>query len=145
MAKSVNKVILVGNVGQDPEVKYSQSGIPVAKFSLATNERFKDRNDHGKTGQNGTTLWPGSVWRRSLASTCQRLEGVRRRQAADHKLGRPAERREEIPHRNRRPRPGPARPAGKRGGDHQRPTHNENQDQPSHAGSGEIVDDDIPF
>ena len=45
MAKSVNKVILVGNVGQDPEVKYTASGLPVAKLSLATNERFKDRND----------------------------------------------------------------------------------------------------
>jgi single-strand DNA-binding protein len=45
MAKSVNKVILVGNVGQDPEVKYTASGVPVARVSLATNERFKDRND----------------------------------------------------------------------------------------------------
>jgi single-strand DNA-binding protein len=45
MSKSVNKVILVGNAGQDPEVKYTPSGTPVAKFSLATNERFKDRND----------------------------------------------------------------------------------------------------
>src|SRR6516165_12188493 len=45
MAKSVNKVILVGNVGQDPEVKYTPSGVPVARVSLATNERFKDRND----------------------------------------------------------------------------------------------------
>jgi single-strand DNA-binding protein len=45
MAKSVNKVILVGNVGQDPEVKYTASGVPVAKVSVATNERFKDRND----------------------------------------------------------------------------------------------------
>lgn len=45
MAKSVNKVILVGNVGQDPEVKYTASGVPVAKLSLATNDRFKDKND----------------------------------------------------------------------------------------------------
>ncbi len=43
--KSVNKVILVGNVGQDPEVKYTASGVPAAKLSVATNERFKDRND----------------------------------------------------------------------------------------------------
>jgi single-strand DNA-binding protein len=43
--KSVNKVILVGNVGQDPEVKYTPSGVPVARVSLATNERFKDGND----------------------------------------------------------------------------------------------------
>jgi single-strand DNA-binding protein len=44
MPKSVNKVILVGNVGKAPEVKYSPSGTPIAKFSLATNERFKDRS-----------------------------------------------------------------------------------------------------
>jgi single-strand DNA-binding protein len=43
MAKSVNKVILVGNLGKDPEVKYTPNGTAVAKFSLATNERFKDK------------------------------------------------------------------------------------------------------
>jgi single-strand DNA-binding protein len=44
MAKSVNKVILVGNVGKDPEVKYTPSGTALAKFSIATNERFKDKS-----------------------------------------------------------------------------------------------------
>lgn len=44
MPRSVNKVILVGNVGKAPEVKYSPSGTPIAKFSLATNERFKDHS-----------------------------------------------------------------------------------------------------
>jgi len=43
MAKSVNKVILVGNLGKDPEIKYTPSGTPVAKFSLATNESYKDK------------------------------------------------------------------------------------------------------
>ncbi len=43
MAKSINKVILIGNLGKDPEVKFTPSGVPVAKFSLATNERFKDK------------------------------------------------------------------------------------------------------
>jgi single-strand DNA-binding protein len=43
MPKSLNKVILVGNVGQDPDVKYTPSGVPLAKFSLATNERYKDK------------------------------------------------------------------------------------------------------
>src|SRR6202166_1783912 len=42
--KSVNKVILIGNLGKDPEVKYTQGGMPVAKFSIATNERFKDKD-----------------------------------------------------------------------------------------------------
>jgi single-strand DNA-binding protein len=41
--KSVNKVILIGNLGKDPEVKYTQGGMPVAKFTLATNDRFKDK------------------------------------------------------------------------------------------------------
>ncbi len=45
MAKSVNKAILVGHAGKDPEVRYTPSGVALATFSLATNERFKDRND----------------------------------------------------------------------------------------------------
>ena len=40
---SVNKVILVGNLGRDPELRYTKSGQPVATFSLATNERFQNR------------------------------------------------------------------------------------------------------
>lgn len=44
MAKSVNKVILVGNLGKDPEVKYTSTGTPVAKFTLATNEGYKDKS-----------------------------------------------------------------------------------------------------
>lgn len=44
MSRSVNKVILLGNVGKDPEVKYTPSGTAVAKFSLALNEKFKDKS-----------------------------------------------------------------------------------------------------
>jgi|SRR6185369_10505732 len=44
MGKSVNKVILVGNVGKDPELKYTQSGVPVATLTLATNERYKEKS-----------------------------------------------------------------------------------------------------
>src|SRR5579872_158207 len=44
MAKSVNKVILVGNLGKAAEIKYTPSGTAVAKFSLATNERYKDKS-----------------------------------------------------------------------------------------------------
>lgn len=41
---SVNKVILIGNLGKDPEVKYTPSGMAIARFSIATNERFKDKD-----------------------------------------------------------------------------------------------------
>ena len=62
MLKSVNKVILIGNLGKDPEVKVTPSGTPVAKFSLATNERYKD-----KAGQwQDRTEWHNLVaWQRT--------------------------------------------------------------------------------
>ena len=40
----VNKVILIGNLGKDPELRYTPSGQPVATFSFATTERWTDRN-----------------------------------------------------------------------------------------------------
>jgi single-strand DNA-binding protein len=43
MAKSVNKVILVGTLGKDPELKYTPQGTAVAKFSMATNSSYKDK------------------------------------------------------------------------------------------------------
>lgn len=43
MAGSVNKVILVGNLGQDPEIRTMQSGDKVASFSIATSENWKDK------------------------------------------------------------------------------------------------------
>lgn len=44
MARSVNKVILLGNLGKDAELSYLPSGQAVSKFSLATNRRWKDKN-----------------------------------------------------------------------------------------------------
>jgi single-strand DNA-binding protein len=43
MAKSVNKVILLGNVGKDPEIRSTPSGTIVASFGLATSDRFQDQ------------------------------------------------------------------------------------------------------
>jgi single-strand DNA-binding protein len=40
----VNKVILIGNLGRDPEVSYTPSGVAVAKFSIATSDKWKDKN-----------------------------------------------------------------------------------------------------
>jgi single-strand DNA-binding protein len=57
--KSVNKVILIGNLGKDPEVKYTPSGTPVAKITLATNERFKDKSGEwqDRTEWHNVVLW----------------------------------------------------------------------------------------
>ena len=62
MSKSVNKVILVGHLGKDPEIKYTPSGTPVAKFTLATNERFKDKDGNWQD----RTEWHSLVaWQRT--------------------------------------------------------------------------------
>jgi single-strand DNA-binding protein len=63
---SVNKVIIVGNVGRDPELRYTQSGQPVASFSIATNERFKDRDGNWKD----RTEWHRIVAWARLAEIC---------------------------------------------------------------------------
>jgi single-strand DNA-binding protein len=43
MARGINKVILIGNLGRDPETRYTQGGTPVTNFSVATSENWKDR------------------------------------------------------------------------------------------------------
>ena len=57
--KSVNKVILIGNLGKDPEVKYTPQGTPVAKLTVATNERYKDKegNWQDRTEWHNVVLW----------------------------------------------------------------------------------------
>ena len=44
MAGSINKVILVGNLGRDPEVRHTQDGSPVVNMSVATSENWRDKN-----------------------------------------------------------------------------------------------------
>ena len=62
MARSVNKVILIGHLGKDPEVKYTPSGTPVAKFSLATSDRYKDKDGNWQD----RTEWHNIVaWQRT--------------------------------------------------------------------------------
>jgi len=68
---SFNKIILVGNLGRDPELRYTPQGTPVCSFSLATNERRKDRN----TGENNdiTTWFRVTLWGRQAETASQYL------------------------------------------------------------------------
>lgn len=66
MSGSVNKVILIGRLGKDPELKYTPSGAPVAKFTLATDEVFKDQSG----AQQKRTEWHNIVAWRRLAEIC---------------------------------------------------------------------------
>jgi len=65
----VNKVILVGNLGKDPEVRHLESGVPVASFSVATSESYNDKN----TGERKTiTEWHNVVLWRGLAEVAEK-------------------------------------------------------------------------
>ncbi|MEF9931366.1 MAG: single-stranded DNA-binding protein [Bacteroidales bacterium] len=65
---SYNKVLLIGNVGKDPEVRHLESGASVASFTLATTERFKDKNGI-LTDQ---TEWHNIVCWRNLAELVEK-------------------------------------------------------------------------
>jgi single-strand DNA-binding protein len=67
MAKSVNKVILVGRLGKDPELKYTASGTPFCRFSMATDDSW---NDKGTGERQERTEWHNIVVWDRLAEIC---------------------------------------------------------------------------
>ena len=67
---SVNKAILIGNVGKDPDVRYLDSGTPKCSFSLATSEVYKNKNGEKVTA----TEWHNIVLWRGLAEIAEKYE-----------------------------------------------------------------------
>lgn len=68
---SVNKVILLGNTGKDPDLKTLEGGVKVASFSLATTEQFRDKSSGEKREQ---TEWHNIVAWRNLADNIEKSE-----------------------------------------------------------------------
>ncbi len=66
MAKSLNRVMLIGNLGKDPELRYTTSGTAIATFSLATNESWKDQDGNLQE----RTEWHNIVAWKKLAEIC---------------------------------------------------------------------------
>jgi len=64
--KSLNKVTLIGHLGQDPEIRYTKTGQAVASFSVATNEQWKDNDGN----QQDRTEWHNIVAWTKLAEIC---------------------------------------------------------------------------
>ena len=64
----INKVILVGNLGRDPEVRHLESGATVATFTMATNENYRDKSGEWQT----VTQWHNIVAWRYLAEMAER-------------------------------------------------------------------------
>jgi single-strand DNA-binding protein len=67
MARGVNKAILIGNLGRNPEIRYTQSGMAVANFSIATTERTK--KDDEWVDQ---TEWHNIVTFGKMAENCEK-------------------------------------------------------------------------
>jgi single-strand DNA-binding protein len=90
--KGLNKVLLIGNLGSDPEIKQLEGNIKVAKFSLATTDSYKDEN--GQTHSN--TEWHSVVMWRGLADLAEKylhkgslvhIEGKIKTRSYDDKQG----------------------------------------------------------
>ena len=144
MPKSVNKVILVGNVGKDPEVKYTPSGVALAKFSLATNERYKDKSGEWQD----RTEWHNILAWERLAEivgeyvhkgTKLYVEGRLQTSSWEDRQSGDKKYRTEIVARD-------IVLMGSReaGAETERESADEER-EPVHAGAGEIMDGDIPF
>ena len=100
MARGINKVILIGNLGRDPETRYSQGGNPITSFSVATSENWRRSYQSGE--QQERTEWHnvvcfGAARRDRRRVPEERIQGLHRRQPAHLQLG--AGRPETLPHR----------------------------------------------
>lgn len=69
MSRGFNRVVLIGNVGKDPDIRYTTSGVPVATFSLATSEMWKDKDGAPQE----RTDWHNVVAWRKLAEIIQEI------------------------------------------------------------------------
>jgi single-strand DNA-binding protein len=158
MSKSVNKVLLIGNLGKDPEIKYAPSGTAVAKFSMATNERFKNKSGEWQD----RTEWHNLVAFQRTAEIVGEyahkgakiyIEGRLQTSSWEDKQTREKKYRTEIVVQEilllgGRPGNGDdAEPAS----DHERYRHqpsapeDDRYSEESHGAPGEITDEDIPF
>ena len=142
---SFNKVILVGNLGRDPELRYTAQGTPVCSFSMATNERRKDRNGEM---QDHTTWFRITLWNR-LAETASQYLQKGKQVYIEGKL-----RVEEYVDRDGKPRHSLEVFAtdmhfigsrGEDGGVQERAASAGASSGPADAGAGDLSDDDIPF
>ena len=103
MAGSVNKVILVGNLGRDPESRSFQNGGKVVNLRIATSETWKDKNSGERKEK---TEWHSvAIFNEGLANVTERYlrkgsKGLYRRRAADPQMAGRIGRRQHIPPRS---------------------------------------------
>jgi single-strand DNA-binding protein len=146
MGKSINKVILVGRLGRDPELKYTASGTPFCRFSMATDDSWTDKGSGERTER---TEWHNIVVWDKLAEICNNyltkgkmvyIEGSLQTREWDDQEGN-KRKTTEIRARDMMMLGGPGEGGG--GGGSRRPSGpSPGGDSP---GGSPITDDDIPF
>jgi single-strand DNA-binding protein len=140
---SVNKVILIGNLGRDPEVRFTSNGRAVARFSVATSEVWKDAegNRQERTEWHNIVVWgkQGETCAQYLAKGRQvYVEGSIRNSSYDDKSGNKRYVTEIIAQR--------VRFLGGGGGTRLAPeVEGQAPEEPPVSGEPTSVDDDIPF
>jgi single-strand DNA-binding protein len=149
MAKSVNKVILVGRLGRDPELKYTASGVPFCRFSMATDDSW---NDKGTGERQERTEWHNIVAWDRLAEICNQyltkgkliyIEGALQTREWDDQEGN-KRKTTEVRARDMVMLSGGAGDSA--GGGQRRAVAAEGSSAPSGVGgTSTITDDDIPF
>jgi single-strand DNA-binding protein len=147
MGKSINKVILVGRLGRDPEMKYTSGGTPFCRFSIATDDAWTDKGSGEK--QERTEWHSIVVWDR-LAEICNQyltkgrlvyIEGSLQTREWDDKEG---VKRKTTEVRARDMVMLGGGPGGEGGGP-SRPDSGGGPSGSSGGGGSAITDDDIPF
>lgn len=152
MSGSVNKVILIGRVGRDPEIRYTSGGSPVATFSIATDESFKSRNGE----QQQHTEWHRVVAWNKLAEICGEyltkgkqvyIEGSIRSRQWEDRSGNKRTSYEIIARAMQMlgSRADAERAASGAGRSASQPSEEQPDYNPEPSPEGEITDDDIPF
>jgi single-strand DNA-binding protein len=147
MGKSINKVILVGRLGRDPEMKYTSGGTPFCRFSIATDDNWTDKGSGEK--QERTEWHSIVVWDR-LAEICNQyltkgrlvyIEGSLQTREWDDKEG-VKRKTTEVRARDM------VMLGGSSGGEGGMPSRSDSGGGPSSSSGGggsTITDDDIPF
>ena len=148
MGKSINKVILVGRLGRDPELKYTASGTPFCRFSMATDDSWTDKGSGERTER---TEWHNIVVWDKLAEICNNyltkgkmvyIEGSLQTREWDDQEGN-KRKTTEIRARDMMMLGGPGEGGG--GGGSRRPSGPSPAGDSPGPGGSPITDDDIPF
>ena len=141
---SVNKVILVGNVGRDPEIKHLDKGVAVAKFSLATTENYTS-----KTGEKvSTTEWHNIVAWRGLAEVVEKYVKKGSQLYIDGRIRTSSYEKDGVKHYTTEINADTIKLLGKREGQPEmagQPVHAESMQAVSEPDFSQPEEDDLPF